>query len=132
MLSCTEQISRAAKLKVPLGQIETVGGRGENIQGRFRVEQIAGGVLFSFGSALLFLPSGGFFRFLAVITGGNLFLGSKDGAKPRVSPASYTAAQLMELRQPESIGVFDRHKRGVGDIDPDFDDRGGDEHLDLA
>ncbi len=37
------------------------------------------------------------------------------------------AAQLVQLRQAEAIGIENRHERGVRDIDADFDDGGGDE-----
>ena len=36
----------------------------------------------------------------------------------------------MELGEPETLGVLDDHERCVGDVDPDLDYRGGDEHVD--
>ena len=42
------------------------------------------------------------------------------------------AAQLVQLRQPEALGVLDEHDGGVGDVDADFDDRRRDQNLDLA
>ncbi len=47
-------------------------------------------------------------------------------------PASDPAAQLMQLRQTEALGMLDDHDGGVGDIDPDLDHRGRDQHGDLA
>ena len=38
------------------------------------------------------------------------------------------AAQLMQLRQAETLGVLDHHDGGVGDVDADLDDGGGDEN----
>ena len=46
--------------------------------------------------------------------------------------AADAPAQLVELRQSEALGVLDDHDRGVGDVDADLDDGGGDEHVDLA
>ena len=49
-----------------------------------------------------------------------------------VRRATDAAPQLVQLGQPELLGVLDQHYRGVGHIDPDFDDRRRDEHLDLV
>ena len=38
----------------------------------------------------------------------------------------------MELGQAKAFGVLDDHERGVGDVYADFDDRGSDEHIDIA
>ena len=38
----------------------------------------------------------------------------------------------MKLGQAEALGVFDDHDGGVGDVDADFDDGGGDEDGELA
>src|SRR6266478_642571 len=38
----------------------------------------------------------------------------------------------MELGDAETLGVLDDHYRGVGDVDADFDDGGGDEDLDFV
>ena len=43
--------------------------------------------------------------------------------------AADASAELVELREAEAFGVFDDHDGGVGDVDADFDDRGGDEDL---
>ena len=40
--------------------------------------------------------------------------------------------ELVELAETEPVGVFDHHDRGVGHIDPDLDDRGGDQDVELA
>ena len=47
-------------------------------------------------------------------------------------PRLIAAAQLVQLGQAESLGPFDRHQRGVGHVDADFDHRGGDQHLRVA
>src|ERR1700682_2708853 len=43
--------------------------------------------------------------------------------------AADASAKLMKLREAEALGVLDDHDRGVGDIDADFDDGGGDKDL---
>src|SRR6266852_1499716 len=43
--------------------------------------------------------------------------------------AADASAKLMELGEAEALGVLDDHDGGVGDIDADFDDGGGDEDL---
>ena len=52
------------------------------------------------------------------------------GALARAS--TYPASQLMELRQAEAFGLLDHHDRGVRHIDPDLDNRCGDQQADLA
>ena len=44
-----------------------------------------------------------------------------------MSAAADAAAELMELSQAKPLAAFNRHQRGVGHIDADFDDAGGDE-----
>src|SRR5712692_10565567 len=39
------------------------------------------------------------------------------------------SAKLVELGKAEALGVLDDHDGGVGDVDADFDDSGGDEDL---
>ncbi len=46
--------------------------------------------------------------------------------------AADAAAQLIELREPELVGVVHDHRVDVGNVDPVFDDRRGDEHVELA
>jgi hypothetical protein len=41
-------------------------------------------------------------------------------------------AQLVQLRQPEMVGAVDDDRVGVGDVQPVLDDRGGDQHVDVA
>ena len=43
--------------------------------------------------------------------------------------AADAPAQLMELREPEALGVLDHHQRRVGHVDADFDHRGRDQHV---
>ena len=42
------------------------------------------------------------------------------------------AAQLMQLRKPEALGVFDHHQRCIGHIDAHFNHRRGHQHIDVA
>ena len=49
----------------------------------------------------------------------------------RCAPA-HPAAQLVQLREPEALGVLDEHHRRIGHVDPDLDDRGRHEDLDLV
>ncbi len=46
--------------------------------------------------------------------------------------ASDPAAQLMQLRQAEPLGMFDHHDGGFRHIDADFDHRGGHQELGFA
>ena len=46
--------------------------------------------------------------------------------------ATDASAELMELGEAEALGVFDYHDGGVGDVDADFDDGGGDEDVEFA
>src|SRR5713226_5246050 len=43
--------------------------------------------------------------------------------------AADASAKLVELGKAEALGVLDDHDGGVGDVDADFDDSGGDEDL---
>src|SRR5216684_4319304 len=43
--------------------------------------------------------------------------------------AADAPAKLVELGESEALGVLDDHDGGVGDVDADFDDGGGDEDL---
>src|SRR5216684_5428678 len=43
--------------------------------------------------------------------------------------AADAAAKLMELGEAEALGMLDEHDGGVGDVDADFDNGGGDENL---
>ena len=45
---------------------------------------------------------------------------------------SDAAAQLMQLRQAEALGVLDDHHRRIRHVDADLHDRGRDENLELA
>src|SRR5450759_3038271 len=46
--------------------------------------------------------------------------------------AAHAAAQLVQLRQAESLRLFHHHHAGVGHIHAHFDHRGRDQNLDLA
>jgi hypothetical protein len=56
-------------------------------------------------------------------------VGEEDAGGAFASAAD-AAAELVELREAEAVGLFDDHGGGVGDIDADFDDGGGDEDVD--
>ena len=49
-----------------------------------------------------------------------------------VCSASDAPAELVELRESESVGVFDNHDGRIGHINAHFDDRGGDKHVYIA
>ena len=55
-------------------------------------------------------------------------LGDEQALGGVLSP-SHPAAELVQLREPEALGVLDDHDRGVGHVDPHFDHDGGDEDL---
>jgi hypothetical protein len=46
--------------------------------------------------------------------------------------APNAAAQLVELREAELVGIVDDDRVDVGDVDPVLDDRGRNEHVDVA
>ena len=52
------------------------------------------------------------------------------GRAPRAAPDA--AAQLMQLREAETLGVLDHHDRRLRHVDADLDDGGRDQHLGLA
>ena len=50
---------------------------------------------------------------------------------PPVAPA-HPAAQLVQLRQAEPVGVVHHHRVGVGHVEPRLHDHGGDQDVHLA
>ena len=46
--------------------------------------------------------------------------------------AADAAAQLVQLREPEALGVLDHHDGRLRHVDADFDHRGGDQQPRLA
>src|SRR5437868_12478269 len=55
----------------------------------------------------------------------------QDAGRGLVAAAD-AAAQLMQLREPEALRVFDDHDRCRGDVDADLDDRRRDEQIDTG
>ena len=55
---------------------------------------------------------------------------TQEDAGGLFAAAADAAAELVELREAEAVGVFDDHDGGVGDVDADLDDGGGDEGVD--
>ncbi len=53
----------------------------------------------------------------------------KDTAVAGEDATADPAAHLMELGEAETVGAEDRHQRGVGNVDADFDDRRGEPEL---
>ena len=47
-------------------------------------------------------------------------------------PTADPPAQLVQLGQPELLGVLDEHERGLRHVDADFDDRGRHQGFDSA
>src|SRR4051812_39046275 len=45
---------------------------------------------------------------------------------------THPTTQLMQLRQPKTIGVVDHHDRGIGYVDPNFNHRGRYQNLKLV
>ena len=56
-------------------------------------------------------------------------VGEEDAVGLFVAAADATT-ELVELGEAEAVGMFDDHGGGVGDVDADFDDGGGDEDVD--
>ena len=48
-----------------------------------------------------------------------------------IRPAADSPAQLMQLREPEPLGMLDHHHRRVRDVHADLDDRRRDEQVQL-
>lgn len=94
----------------------------------FEAEDFAGAAEFEvdFGegeAAVVFFhcfEAGGFF---------GVFGGREEEAVGFVGASTDAAAELVELGEAEAFGAFDEHDCGVGDIDADFDDGGGDEEV---
>jgi hypothetical protein len=63
--------------------------------------------------------------------GGDLGAGEED-AEGLGGAATDAATELMHLGEAEAFGVFDDHDGGVGNVDADFDDGGGDEDVEFA
>jgi len=91
------------------------------------------------GAALLEVELG---EFEAVLSGdhgveagfcllGDLFAGHED-AIAFGGAATDAPAELVKLGEAEAVGVVDDHDGGVGDVDADLDDGGGDEDVDVA
>jgi hypothetical protein len=52
--------------------------------------------------------------------------GADEDAVGFLRTAADASAELMELGEAEALGMLDDHDGGVGDVDADFDDGGGD------
>ena len=55
-----------------------------------------------------------------------------EQAGAALAGAADPAAQLVQLREPEALGVLDQHHVGGAHVDADLDDRGRDQHARLA
>ena len=62
---------------------------------------------------------------------GGLGVGEEE-AVALVGAAADASAELVELGDAEAFGLLDDHDGGIGHVDTDFDDGGGNEHLSLA
>ena len=92
----------AAQLEVALGELEAVGRLDERLEARLRRV-------------------------------GQLLLRPRDEQAVRLlGAAADAAAQLVELGEPEAVGLLDDHDRRVRDVDADLDHRRRDEHVELA
>ncbi len=63
--------------------------------------------------------------------GGDLGAG-EENAEGLGGAATDAAAELMKLGEAETVCMFHHHDGGVGDVDADFDDGGGDEDVEFA
>ena len=63
------------------------------------------------------------------LLGGLAGIGAEHVAVGLVLAASDTAPELVELREAEAVGVLDYHDGGVGYVDADLDDGGGDQDV---
>ena len=64
---------------------------------------------------------------------GQLLLRPRDEQAVRLlAPAPDAAAQLVQLREAEAVGLLDDHDRRVRDVDADLDHGRGDEDVELA
>ncbi len=60
-------------------------------------------------------------------------LGIREEKAPRLfRSSSHPATELMQLRQAEAVSTLDHHHGRVGNVDADFDHRGGDEDGHIA
>ncbi len=100
--------------------------------GLFGAEELAGTALleveFGEGEAVLGLDHGVEAEFGFGGDGG----GVEQDAEALCGATADAAAELVELGEAEAVGVFDDHEGGVGDVDADFDDGGGDEDVKFA
>ena len=55
--------------------------------------------------------------------------GRNEDAGGFLRAAADASAQLVKLGEAETLGMFDDHDGGVGNVDANFDDGGGDEDL---
>ena len=56
----------------------------------------------------------------------------EEHAEAATGPTPDAAAELVELAEPEAVGVLHDHDRGLGHVDAHLDDRGGDEDVEIA
>ena len=64
-------------------------------------------------------------------TVGRRRLGEQEASRS-VRAAADATAELVQLEQPEAVGILDHHDRGVRDVDADLDHRGRDEDVELV
>ena len=56
----------------------------------------------------------------------------RQGADSTFGATADATPELVELSEPEPFSVFHHHHGGIGNVDPDLDDHGGDQNVDLA
>ena len=103
-LFVAQQIARAANVEIVAGKLEPGAQRvevGQHLQPLLR--------------GIGHLPLG---------RGDEIGIGARLGATD-------APAKLVELRQAEAVGAVDDHRVGGRDVDPAFDDGGGNQHLEL-
>ena len=101
-LARAEELALAADLEVSLGELEAVGRLDQ------RLEPLARRVR-------------------------QLLLGARDQQAERLlRPAADAPAQLVELGEPEAVGLLDDHHGRTRNVHPDLDHRRRDENVELA
>ena len=101
-LARAEQLAGPAQLEIDLGQLEAVRRLDERLQARDRGLR-------------------------------ELLLRPRDEQAVRLlrAPAPH-GPELVQLRQPEAVGLLHDHDRRVRHVDADLDHRRGDEHVELS
>lgn len=72
------------------------------------------------------------FERLEALRFGALAIGREEEAVALLRSTTYTAAELVELREAEALSPLDQHDGRIGDVDPNFDHGCRDEDVECA